>query len=881
MVAGKPSPNNRFLCIHGHFYQPPRENPWLEAVETQDSAAPYHDWNERITAECYATNGAARIVDEKNRIVRMVNNYAHMSFNFGPTLLSWLEVNAPLTYRSILDADRQSQEHFGGHGSALAQVYNHVIMPLATRRDRETQIRWGIADFEHRFGRKPEGMWLAETAADTETLEMLAENGIRFTVLSPFQCARVRPLPAGPAAGEASADGDGHAAHPRPWRATPDGSVDTSRPYLARFNSGASIALFFYNGPLSRAIAFEHLLNSGDDFARRLLSGFRQDDPTPQLVHVATDGESYGHHHRHGEMALAYATQRIEAEGAARITNYGEFLELCPPTAEAEIVEGSSWSCFHGIERWRNHCGCNGGVPGYTQEWRAPLRSSLDWLRDAVTPGVDAALEEILTDAQAARNDYIHVILDRSRANVDTFFSRHATRTLSQCERTRTLALLEIARNAQLMYTSCGWFFDDLAGIETVQIIAYAARVIELAAAALSLDKADLERGFIERLSAARSNVPTWPDGGFLYEQQVQPMAVDLEQVAAHYAISSAFDNARHHPETGKARVFCYNVDAISERTLHFGSGQLVLGRAQICSELTERSAAFIYSVLHFGDHNITAMLKPYSPGDEAAFQELEQEAEDKIAAADLPALVRLVDDSFAGRRYSLTSLFRDEQRRTLDCILQPTLSEVEDSLAHLYTAHASLLHYLSRTGLPKPASLRVAAQIAINAQLRRAIEAERIDSHGILDLLSRARTDMVVLDTHSLERVADERMRQAMLALCAEPRNALVLENALSLAKTLGVLPFAPNLWQAQNLWYRLARNLAERDSGPGFGLPEWQERFKELGAYLSFDTAAIRRAIRTDHLRAERPAGDQIPDPDEEGMPDAHGAERASLAS
>src|ERR1700677_4446628 len=249
----------RFVCIHGHFYQPPRENPWLETVEVQDSAAPYHDWNDRITAECYAPNGASRITNLKNEIIRIVNNYARMSFNFGPTLLSWLAENAARTYRMILDGERRSRGLFDGHSSAMAQVYNHLIMPLANRRDRITQIRWGIADYTHRFGLAPEGMWLAETAADTESLELLAQHGVKFTLLAPNQCKRVRAFDNGES-----------------WTDTPGASVDPTRPYLLRFKSGLSLAVFFYNGPTSRAIAFEGLLNSGESYAGRLKSGFRE-----------------------------------------------------------------------------------------------------------------------------------------------------------------------------------------------------------------------------------------------------------------------------------------------------------------------------------------------------------------------------------------------------------------------------------------------------------------------------------------------------------------------------------------------------------------------------------------------------------------------------
>ncbi len=445
---------DRYVCIHGHFYQPPRENPWLEAIELQDSAAPYHDWNERITRECYAPNSVSRILDDQERIVKLVNNYARISFNFGPTLLSWLEVKAPEVYAAVLAADQQSRATFSGHGSAIAQVYNHVIMPLATRRDRVTQIRWGIGDFEHRFGRAPEGMWLAETAVDLETLELLAGAGIGFTILAPHQAARVRAL------------GD------KTWQEINGATIDTALPYRQRLPSGRSIAIFFYNGAIARAVAFEGLLSQGEQFIERLVGAFVADRAGPQLVHIATDGESYGHHHRFGDMALAYGLEQIPARQLAQLTNYGEYLEKHPPRHEVEIVEKSSWSCAHGIDRWWTDCGCNtGGHATWNQKWRTPLRNALDWLRDQVAPQWERQARQFFGDPWAVRDDYIKVLLDRSPSNVANFYARHAARPLTPAQTTTAIKLLELQRHAMLMYTSCGWFFDDLAGIETIQVL--------------------------------------------------------------------------------------------------------------------------------------------------------------------------------------------------------------------------------------------------------------------------------------------------------------------------------------------------------------------------------------------------------------------------
>jgi alpha-amylase/alpha-mannosidase (GH57 family) len=824
---------DRYVCVHGHFYQPPRENPWLETVEVQDSAAPYHDWNDRITAECYAPNGASRITDGQNEIIRIMNNYARISFNFGPTLLSWLSDNAPRTYRMILDADRASALRYSGHGSALAQVYNHIIMPLANSRDALTQIRWGIADFEHRFGRKPEGMWLSETAASSRILDLMAQEGIKFTVLAPNQCARVRRISA--------------AAIPAEWTETPDAIVDPTHPYTVQLNEGRSIAVFFYDGPNSRAIAFEGLLNSGVDFARRLLTGFRlpgadkdagKDDSNKvepekaQISHVATDGESYGHHHRHGEMALSYAMHWIEEEKLARLTNYGEFLERFPPQWEAQIAEDTSWSCAHGVERWRSNCGCNGGKPGWSQQWRGPLRAALDYLRDATSPLAEQLAAPLLKDLWVARDAYIDIILERSPASIEHFLNAHSTHPLTPAERTTVLELLELERHTQLMYTSCGWFFDEISGIETVQIIAYAGRVLQLAAELFGQPGIDLETQFLNILTEAKSNVPEIGDGAEVYHRYVTNMRIGLEQVGAHYAISSIF---RPYPEDGE--LFCFNVHRGSLETFSSGRGRLAIGRAQIRSRITEETEEICFAVLHLGDQNLSAAVKRYNSGDPqevSGFATFSTEVGNAIRRANLPEVIRLIDRFFGDTAYSLTSLFADEQHRILRTILNQTLSEMEHSLRTIYEDHASLLHFLTETGMSPPPALALAASFAINASLRHAIEADIFDPAEIESLLNRAKTDQINLDTHLLSFTAGHRMKRAMVRLEAaaegEPSAAGALSQALTIANTLHQMPFEVNLWQAQNIWNDLLRR-----GDKNYWTDEWKEGFKKLGEALN----------------------------------------------
>ena len=826
-------PGKRFICIHGHFYQPPRENPWLETVETQDSAAPYHDWNARICAECYAPNGAARVVNAKNQIMRIVNNYARISFNFGPTLMSWIRENAQRTYRMILDGESRSRKRYQGHSSAMAQVYNHMILPLANTRDRVTQIRWGIADYESNFGIKPEGMWLPETAADNETLELLAQNGIRFTVLAPHQCKRVRPLKT-EGKNEEKKEGDTSEAR---WIETPDASVDTTRPYLVRFASGASIAVFFYNGPASRAIAFEGLLDSGDGFVNRLKAGFK-DSTQPQLAHVATDGESYGHHHRYGEMALAYALRLLEKDKTVRLVNYGSFLAQYPPEFECEINEDTSWSCTHGIERWRSNCGCNGGKPGWNQDWRAPLRRALDDLRDALVPLTEKEAGKFFKDVWAARDAYIQVVLDRGAETVDRFFAGQQAHTLSDGERVRALELMEMQRHAQLMYTSCGWFFDDISGIETVQVIAYAARVLQLAQRIFGEEALPLEPAFLARLAEAKSNAPEAADGAQIYKKCVVSMELHLEQVAAHYAISSVFSSFADETD-----LFCYHVRRISYDIHTSGRGRLALGRVHIASVITGHAQNFSFAVLHFGDQNITAAVKVYSGADATAFEAFAAEVAEQVQRADFPAVMRLLDRYYGHADYSLTSLFSDEQRRIVRVILNSTLWDIENSLTTIYQDHASLLHYLSQAGLPKPPALNLAAGFAINAGLRRVIEGDPVDEAKLRSYLSLAKADQVLLDTATLAYIADQRMKRAMLELHMSAGSLEMLERALVLARTLSELSFERNLWQAQNLWYEILRTPRRAPAALEAGdRPRWEKDFDELGRCLSFDTDAIR---------------------------------------
>jgi len=804
---------DRYVCIHGHFYQPPRENPWLEEVELQDSAYPHHDWNERIAAECYAPNGMSRILDADGRIERIVNNYARISFNVGPTLLAWLEVHRPDAYRAILDADRESVARFSGHGSAIAQVYNHMILPLANTRDRRTQVLWGIRDFEHRFGRRPEGMWLAETAVDVESLEILAEHGILFTILAPSQAARVKK----------------HGG--RKWREVADGTVDPTMPYEVRLPSGRRIAVFFYDGPISQAIAFEGLLADGARFAERLTGAFSDARTWPQLVHIATDGETYGHHHRHGEMALAWALHAFESNESVKVTVYGEYLERHPPTHQAEIKERTAWSCSHGVDRWWTDCGCNsGGHAGWNQAWRTPLRDALDWLRDFLAPRFEAEAARLLRDPWAARDDYVDVVLDRSPDSTDAFLAKHAVRPLDAGERIRVLKLLELQRHAMLMYTSCGWFFDDVSGIETVQVIAYAGRAVQLARETLGEDP---EGELLPKLAAAKSNVPDHADGARIWEKWVKPAALDLRKVAAHYAVASVFET---FPET--SRVFAYAVEREEMHRVEAGRARALVGRARVTSEVTRESAVFSFGVLHFGDHNLQAAVRTYRG--EEAFDALKRDVEASFGRGDVPEVIRLLDRHFDRSTFSLKSLFRDRQREVLDLILTTTLEEAEGKLREVYEGNTFLLRFLGDLDMPPPLVLRTAAEFVLNTGLRRVFGSADPDLERARSLLDVVARDRIALDEAGLAYAVSVSMDAAMERLRDRPEDAAALSGAVALATFVESLPFEVDLWRSQNLFWEMVRDvLPGRRQAEGDDAREWVAAFGALGGKLSVRVA------------------------------------------
>ncbi len=791
---------NKFVCIHGHFYQPPRENAWLEVIEVQDSAHPYHDWNERISAECYAPNAASRIL-ENGVIKNIVNNYSRISFNFGPTLLSWLEEYDRETYGAILEADKESAKTFGGHGSAMAQVYNHMIMPLANRSDKETQIIWGIRDFEYRFNRKPEGMWLAETAVDIETLELLAEHDIKFTVLAPSQAKAFRKI------GEEK------------WHDTANNGIDTRQHYVAKLPSGNSIILFFYDGEIAQGVAFNGLLNDGQKFAQTLIGSFNNNNQSPQILNIATDGETYGHHHKHGDMALAFCLDFIDILEGVRITNYAQYISLHEPEFEVQIHESSSWSCVHGIERWSDNCGCNsGGRPQWNQLWRKPLREALDWLRNECSAAYEMVATEVLKDPQKARNEYVSVILNRNDESVKKFLKDHCLKLVNK---SKVLRMMEIQRNAMLMYTSCGWFFDEVSGIETVQILQYACRAIQLH---FQTSGVNLEEEFTQRLEQVPSNIPSLENAKNVYIRYVLPSKTNLQRVGMHYAVASLFEE---DPENFP--IFNYTTSNDLFIRKEAGEQRLVLGITKVKSNVTRSEKRFSFAAVYMGKHNIIGNISLDLENDR--FTEMHDTILKAFDDGRLGDVIGVMQTYFGPEKYTLWQLFKDEKRKVLDMITNQSMNELETSLRRVYNRDYPLVNALSNNDIPIPRAYTTTFEYILNADLVNCFQSEKINVKDVDRIISElVKWNLTIEDPGKVSRMAGESIYKELRRISAERGSTKRLVRINRLFPLLRQFRLDPNLYRSQNLYFEISKQ-NKVDSADKL---EWRREFKLLGENL-----------------------------------------------
>jgi hypothetical protein len=764
----------RCACVHGHFYQPPRENPWTGRVERQPSAGPDHDWNARVARECYVPNGAARVVDGSGRITDLVDNYEWISFDFGPTLLAWLEAAHPHAYRRLLDSDRRSAARLEGHGNAIAQSFHHSILPLAHPRDRVTEIRWGLADFEKRFGRKSEGLWLPECAVDDDTLAAAAAEGVKFVILEPHQAEAVL-TPAGGA-----------------WKPAAEALVP-GVPYRWRGPEGAELALFFYDGELSRAIAFEHAMRDSRGLARRI-SGRMLPSAEDALSLVATDGESYGHHDPFAEMGLAHLLRYALPEAGLEPVNLAFYLARNPPRREVRIkAGGTSWSCAHGVERWRSDCGC-GAVEGRQQRWRAPLRAALEGLRGKLAELYEEQARGLLPDPWAARDAYVAVVLDRSDASVDGFLAAHAPGARGAEERARALRLLEMQRYALMMFTSCGWFFDELSRLEPVQILQYAARALELARGF----GADWEPELVAALARAPSNEPALRDGAGVWEKMVKPHAVPRDLVAAHYAVLGLFGGEPSSEILGRsARAVRF------ERRERDGAA-VAVGRAEFFEPATREtwSRSFFAALLP------SQRVRVYVCGDDLGDGSLElllADAAQGTQSCPLPP----------GHHFHLRDLRPDEREKVLRLALGRVLGREESQSRRSLEESLPIVEQFRGLGLPLPPGLGEETRVVLSRELTRL--AERFAAGGFAAVAEfgalAARGRAAGLDPISglieepwrrgVERVLDELEEDFDEALLVRLRDAALLAAAEGLVA-----------WRApaQTRFFRL-----RRERGPG----------------------------------------------------------------
>ncbi len=783
-----------YLCIHGHFYQPPRENAWLESIEIQDSASPFHDWNERIDRECYEPNGLARVLDEKGKIIDMANNYERMSFNFGPTLIKWIKDKDPFTYQQILQADRISIEE-RGFGNAIAQAYNHMIMPLANRRDKVTQVRWGIEDFKHHFKRNPDAMWLPETACNEETLEVLVEEGIRFIILEPHQAEAVRPL------------------DQKDWHDVSSGQIDPKIPYrcFLKKDSTRFIDIFFYDGPISKETSFGNLLYDAKHFMDALTRAKVDHHDGPQLIHISVDGETFGHHKAFGDRALAYLQFAEAKQRGYELVNYSQFLEMRPPKDEVRLKlgengEGTSWSCAHGVKRWKEHCGCRGDGPGdWTQHWRKPLREALDWLRDNLAQHYEDKCKSVFKDAWEARNDYVHVILNRSEETVHEFFEKHATHILTDGEVTQSYNLLELQRNAMLMYTSCGWFFSEISGIETVQIMQYAARAIQLAVETGA--RPSLEEEFLALLTEAKSNVKDYKDGRTIYERFVKPAKITLYDVAGHHAIRSMFEDA------GETEHWhCFSVQTLHQRKESYGNLRVNFGRVYIRSVITREEKDLLFVVTQFGPFDFHCAVKEFEDGHQ--MDRFEKELLGDLHSIQIVELIRRIDALFGSRFYALKDLIIEERLKMITLLTRGALQKIGQTYEHIFEESRRINEVYRTIHLPIPEDIRYAMTHTLSKRLHNAVM--KLSKHqfnmkkaiAITRIMEMANSFQANMDKTEISVYLTKRLDAQTQKILLNPKEDTVSEciNILKLAKkietAIDLRHAQKNLFQVLRAW-------------------------------------------------------------------------------
>lgn len=835
-----------YVTFHGHFYQPPRENPWIEVIEKQPSAYPFHNWNERIAHECYIPNAIARERNNEGKIIDNVNNYAYINFNFGPTLLSWYQKYFPREYTWLLDGDNLSKQHNNGHGNAIAQIYNHIIVPLANKRDRITQAIWGIEDFRYRFGRAPESIWLPETACNYATLEVLIQLGMKYVILSSHQAERIRNF------------------EKKQWIDVSRGNIDTRRAYrfFLKTENGENIEdkfidIFFYHSGLSKAIAFEDKFIDAKAFADRIDSCFNHRLKIPQLINVATDGESYGHHKAFAEMTLAHLLKYELPRRGIRVINYAHFLEISPPVWEVVIKdgregEGTSWSCVHGLGRWKEDCGCTTySQPGWNQKWRGPLRHALDELRKRLDEVFEQEGAKYLKDAWGARDEYINVILDRNESTISNFLAKHTKGEYDENTRNIILKLMEMQRHAMLIYTSCAWFFAEISGIETVQNLKYAARAIQLAKEIIGND---FEQEFLNNLKEAKSNLQEYGDGWGVYNKLVRPSIVYKEQVVSHYAICLLFGLVYE-------KLYHYTIEKLDLTRRETPGAQLILGQARLTSGITYEKYEATFLVIYLPAYRVFSLVGDYV--DQARYEELKQRvfqiSEEQLLSGEIHPIDK---EYFSKNICTLRDLFVDDREKIFAFIFKDKMEKLRSVYTDLLNEYLPIMEGFKELGMTVSYDLKGEIEMAMTRRLTLlsdALKEEYTDArfYEIKNLLEKSRSWNLNLNLslfeENLERIILEETDNVL-----EP----IGEHDLGRLEKLIDLMLPLNLWTWRNkienrlfyfLQYRIVNTVEERLNELDEIKIFWLKQLLTIIGRLDFSTEYLYKKIENHTSRGE----------------------------
>ena len=816
---------NRYLCIHGHFYQPQRANPWLETIEMQVEAFPWHDWNEKINAECYMVNGGAHLLDSQNKLIKIINNYSKISFNFGPTLLSWIKMHDRKTFTSIINADITGRSVFSGHGNAIAQIYNHVIMPLASRQDKIIEVAWAVSDFEANFGRKPEGIWLSETAVDTDTLEILADFGIKFTILSPNQAKQIRKISKSPESAS--------------WFDVSDGSINTRMPYICKLPNDSSISIFFYDDSLSNKVSFGDLLKDGETFAKNITGLPENKQELPEIISIASDGETYGHHHHFGEMALSYCLNYIESKKLAKITVFGEYLEKYPPLYEVRIIENSSWSCDHGICRWKQDCGCSTGSeqhPDWKQKWRTPLRESIDWLaRMNSSIYIDEAqkyLKPGIGNSDKAVSSFISIMDNRTSKSAEKFFSIFLKNPLEKTEGIIFLKLLEAYRQCLFMQSSDGWFFDDISRVEAIQILQHACRAMEILK---DVTGRDLEPQFLKILKKAKSNLPEYGDGESVYWLYVKKASSDFIKISACLALEILVSDKKEIP--GVYNIYNFEASEITYDRIQMHEYTFITGSAAVISKLTLELKNVIFAAYRYKNKNILNSTNMAAFGKTVADDDINEilsigeqlrkllESADKQNNADdfldcdsasggLSAIKDYLAKRFSGKLFTISDFLKDEQVDTVEKMIAVYNSSIYPQMANILNEYKEalndfkenkVLNYFMDGIFPN------VYEFFVEYKLYNIIKKPGLSKKDIfeMDWISEKIDILNLINTGSLGIILEKKLNETIESFSMETENMELLKNLADFFNIIAKLNIPINMWRSQNMIFEIKENI------------------------------------------------------------------------